>query len=229
MLILALETSSARGGVAVLENDRVLAQKTWTRENSHSELLTLQIEECVRDAGLTLKKLNRIALGHGPGSFTGIRVAVNAARTLAYVMNIPVAAFDTTEIVVANTNRLDKKVLALVNAQKNAVFAGIYEYSSAQSQWMSLMPLKQVSMEQLEDVVTEPFLCVGDGFEVLPPTLVAKVERDSNIDDQPQPAALGLLAWTTRETRQPLVWKDVQALYIRAAGAEEKRRESQGK
>lgn len=227
MIILALDTSTAQGGVAVLERDQVLASRTWARRGSHSELLTSEIEKCLADAGRTVRDVERIALGHGPGSFTGIRVAVNAARTLAYTLSIPVAVFETGEILAANVPRSALPPVALVNAQKNAVFASRFERDG--DEWKQAGATTMVEADGLEKIVTSPHLCVGDGFDALfptlTPTLIPNLIRDAKVSDFPSPEALGRLAWKTRDTRPPLVWKDVQALYIRASGAEEKLKE----
>lgn len=225
MIILALDTSTAQGGVAVLEGDRTLATRSWERKGSHSELLTAEIENCLKDAGRKIGQLQMIALGHGPGSFTGIRVAVNAARTLAYTLSIPVSVFDTNEILAAMVMRSDLPVLALVNAQKNAVFAATFSHGATEPRARTL-DTTMVEAHELEALIKTPHLCLGDGYEALfstlTPDLLVNLVRDPAVRDFPSAETLGRLAWLSRDSRPPLVWKDVQALYIRASGAEEK-------
>ena len=98
MKILAFDTSTAQGAVAVLEGERVLIERTWRREKSHSELLTAEIESTLIDAATEMSSVDAFAVGQGPGSFTGIRVAINAARALAYALQKPVYVFKTSEI-----------------------------------------------------------------------------------------------------------------------------------
>ena len=233
MLILALDTSTAQGGVAVLDRENVLSASIWTRETSHSELLTSQIEDTLRAASHGLKDVSLIALGRGPGSFTGIRIAVNAARTLGYALNVPIAMFDTDEILAAAVLRHDLPLLTVINAQKNSVFASWHRYDSTSKQWRRTNPPQLTTPEELAQGLVGPHLVVGDGYEVLvaeaASTFVAACVRDSSVSDLPHPSSLGLLAWATRDSRPPIVWKDAQALYIRASGAEEKLRETQGK
>ena len=223
MIVLALDTSTAEGSVAVLERERVLASRKWARRGSHSELLTAEIENCLRDSGLAVSKLQALALGNGPGSFTGIRVAVNAARSLAYSLSIPVYVYDTTEILAEGISHSDLPVVALVNAQKNAVFASTF--SKSKNEWVRMTSPSMVEVGGLEALVKTRHLCVGDGYEalapLLTPTLVANLVRDPSMSDFPSAEMLGKMAWNRRTERKPLVWKDVQALYIRASGAEE--------
>lgn len=224
MILLALDTSTAEGSVAVLERDRLLATRKWSRKGSHSELLTHEIEECLKDAGLSPAKLEGICVGVGPGSFTGIRVAVNTARTLGYALSLPIFTYDTTELLAEGVRKSHLPAVTMVNAQKNAVFVSTFAIRA--DIWVRETALTMVEVDGLESLVPGPRLCVGDGFDaifpLLTPTLVSNLVRDPNQSDFPSAEVLGRTAWRNRDSRPPLVWKDVQALYIRASGAEEK-------
>jgi tRNA threonylcarbamoyladenosine biosynthesis protein TsaB len=224
MILLALDTSTAEGSVAVLERERVLSARKWSRKGSHSERLTHEIDQCLKDASLSPAKLTALAVGHGPGSFTGIRVAVNAARTLGYTLSIPVFTYDTTELLAEGVRSSHLPVVTMVNAQKNAVF--VSTFSNRGGAWLRETPLTMVEVQGLESLVSGPRLCVGDGFEalfpILTPTLVSNLVRDPDQSDFPSAEVLGRTAWKNRDAHPSLVWKDAQALYIRASGAEEK-------
>lgn len=245
MLTLAFDTSTSQGGVAVLEGERVLSRIVWSREKSHSELLTPNIETCLRDAGLEARALDRIAVGHGPGSFTGIRVAINVARSLAYALSKPVFAFDTTEILAAGATDTDAHrahderhrnlpILAMINAHKNLIYCSRFEWDAPRSQWSRHEnDLGAFTVEEITARVRVPHLCLGDAFDeyepVFSPEFRSRLIRDPIFSDDPLPEALGRLA--SRRSALgvgPLDWKRLQALYIRASGAEEKLRESRG-
>ncbi|MEK7358466.1 MAG: hypothetical protein AAB250_18625, partial [Bdellovibrionota bacterium] len=150
-----------------------------------------------------------------------------AARSLAYSLSIPVYVYDTTEILAEGITRHDLPVVTLVNAQKNAVFASTFSATENKPNetWTRLTPPSMVEVGRLEALVNSRHLCVGDGYEalapLLTPTLVANLVRDPSMSDFPSAEMLGKMAWNRRTERKPLVWKDVQALYIRASGAEE--------
>jgi tRNA threonylcarbamoyladenosine biosynthesis protein TsaB len=230
MVTLALDTSTSLGGVAILKEDTVLGCVTWEREGSHGEHLTPALEKCLEAAGVETKDLDAIALGHGPGSFTGVRIAVNAARSLAFVLKKPVYCFDTTEILAFGCARRDLPFLALVNAHKNLLYSSVFAHDPASGNWQRTTPLEARSIAEIEALVTSPHLCAGDGFDeyekVFGPELRSFLVRDASTSDYPRPETLGRLFWSSRQSAQPLVWKEVQALYIRASGAEEKLRES---
>lgn len=225
MFTLALDTSTNRGGIAILKDRDSLSTRVWEREKSHSELLTSLIDECVNEAKIKLKDINQIAVGKGPGSFTGIRIAINAAKTLAYSLNVPVYAFDTTEILAAAVTPQKTPLLALVNAHKNLLYTSIFEPKNGT--WTKVSGPEAWTLEEIEKAVTTQHLCVGDAYlefkEVLPDSLAKLLERSHHHPDHPSAEVLGRLAFDS--TSSPLVWKEVQALYIRASEAEEKYRE----
>jgi tRNA threonylcarbamoyladenosine biosynthesis protein TsaB len=228
MPLLVFDTSTLKGGVAVFRDDQLLSRLVWNRDVSHGELLTPALQRMVEDAGLKMRDLTRIAIGNGPGSFTGVRIAVNAARALGYALGLELGVYDTSEILAAGVTAHEKPVLTLINAHKNLVFASTFGWSNGK--WLRKTPLSAMSLENVEKIVTQPHLCVGDGFEEfesqMSETLRSRLERDATVSDFPLPEILGRLDQNERATRQSLVWKDVQALYIRASGAEEKLEEN---
>lgn len=229
MLTLAFDTSTSQGGVAVTRGESVLSKATWPREKSHNEFLTPTIENCLAEAGVAGKDLDLIAVGQGPGSFTGIRIAINAARSLAFALSKPVMAYDTLEILAAGAPHSDHPLLALVNAHKNMLYAAIFHWRDGH--WTRQSQTEALTLDQIAARVTSPHLCLGDGFEeyetVLSQDLRRLLIRDQAISDYPAPEVLGRMASLKVGDVQPIGWKELQALYIRASGAEETLRETQ--
>ncbi|GGH12753.1 tRNA (adenosine(37)-N6)-threonylcarbamoyltransferase complex dimerization subunit type 1 TsaB [Paenibacillus segetis] len=95
--LLAFDTSTSSLAVAVMENDKLLAQVNILAERNHSAYLVTAIQECLDAAGLSRGDLDGIAVGLGPGSYTGIRIAVTTAKTLAWALNLPVVGFSSLE------------------------------------------------------------------------------------------------------------------------------------
>lgn len=228
MLTLAFDTSSAKGGVAVLDGEKVLSHLAWEREGSHGELLTPAIEQALRDSNRKIHELQLIALGHGPGSFTGVRIAVNAARALAFANKTPVMAFDSTEVLAGAVDDHDLPVLALINAQKNQLFTSTFVWNDGE--WSRKNPIETLELDALIDRINSPHLCVGDGYlefaDLIPATARERFVRRGGPQDFPLPEVIGRLAVRSHGRRPTLNWNEVQALYIRASGAEEKLEES---
>lgn len=229
MLTLAFDTSTARGSVAVLDQDKVLDHCEWERDVSHGELLTPALVKTLERAGREMRDVDHLAIGHGPGSFTGVRIAVNAARAISYSLAKPVYVFDTTEALANGVSKAASfPVAVLLNAHKNLMFFSTFTLTDGR--WSRTSPLGAFDLESLEKSIKGPHLCLGDGFDELSSSmsenLRANLLRDDTAVDFPSAEVIGKLAFAERSRRSPLVWKDVQALYIRASGAEEKLKEN---
>lgn len=93
-IILAFDTSAAHCAAALLSGDRILASKREEMTRGQAERLMPLLEECLREADLAWADLTAIGVGIGPGNFTGIRIAVSAARGLALALDIPAVGVD---------------------------------------------------------------------------------------------------------------------------------------
>ncbi|GAA0136705.1 tRNA (adenosine(37)-N6)-threonylcarbamoyltransferase complex dimerization subunit type 1 TsaB [Paenibacillus sp. YSY-4.3] len=90
--LLALDTSTSTLAVAVMEGGKLLAERNIKAERNHSAYLITAIEEAIAAAGVGKQQLNGIAVGVGPGSYTGVRIAVTTAKTLAWSLGLPLSA-----------------------------------------------------------------------------------------------------------------------------------------
>lgn len=206
-----------------MRDGEVLSRNVWVREKSHSEFLTPTIENCIQVAGIAASDLDALAVGRGPGSFTGIRIAINAARSLAYALGKPVFAFDTLEILAAGVPESPQPLLVLVNAHKNMLYTSVFHWRAGQ--WVSDGEPEALTIEKIAQRVQQPHVCIGDGYEeyepVFPPDLRRNLIRDPAFSDYPLPEVLGRMASQSPPLRSAMDWKELQALYIRASGAEE--------
>ena len=179
-----------------------------------------------------MQQLDAIAVGIGPGSFTGVRVAVNAARTLAFAITKNVYTYDTLELLAAaNNTRTELPILAMINAHKNMVFAATFKYENGN--YKRLTETQVYEPERLGVLINEAHLCIGDGFneykENIADPVARLLVRDEGVSDYPQPKSFQHLLSLNKRTQAPVRnavdWRNVQALYIRESGAEEMLRE----
>ena len=111
-MTLVIDTTSSRGSIWLgSQADKAMYSAHWFRDRSHGERLTVELERIVRTFGL--QQVSRILVGVGPGSFTGIRVGVNCAKTLAFARSIPVFGLRSTDLIAASS-RLNQKGLFTV-------------------------------------------------------------------------------------------------------------------
>lgn len=97
--LLAFDTSTSSLAVAVMENGKLLAERNIYAERNHSVHLVTAIDEVLATAGISKRELHAIAVGIGPGSYTGIRIAVTTAKTIAWVLKLPVYSISSLEAI----------------------------------------------------------------------------------------------------------------------------------
>jgi tRNA threonylcarbamoyladenosine biosynthesis protein TsaB len=102
VLLLAIETSSARGSLALLEGRQVVARSFFPEGLVHGREVTARLDSMLASRGVPPGRLEAIAVGLGPGSYTGIRVGVTAAKTLAFALRIPVIPESSLRVIAAN-------------------------------------------------------------------------------------------------------------------------------
>ena len=99
MLLLALDTSTSYASIALARDGRLLAELTWEVGQRHSAELFDRIAQLLETAHLAPNMLNGIAVALGPGSFNGTRVAVTAAKTLAFALGVPIYGHSTLDVI----------------------------------------------------------------------------------------------------------------------------------
>lgn len=223
MKILALETSTSRGSVALIINGKVVAEESSLRQKSHTEHINPFVESCLHKANLQLKDIDVFAVGQGPGSFTGIRVAANAGKTYSYSFSKPLVTIDSLSLLAQQAQGSDKPVLAMINAYKNMVYLGLFDVSGPEP--IYLKGPNAIPVRDLKHHISQDCLVVGDGWgayqEYFPEELKQKMLRDSHLSDEPMATTLGLMAEQRALKGQTLDWKTFVPLYIRASEAEE--------
>lgn len=232
MLVLAIECSSPEGSVAIVEGDRVLAHQTWSHadqqhvqgSNQHSEMLIPCIRKCLQFSKKDLADLSLIAVGNGPGRFTGVRVAVNAARTIAFSLKKPIVAFSSLEILAAAVLPSDLPLVAMFNAHKNSIYLQEFENLGGRYRPKSRPVVCEVN--SIKQKLNYPTLCVGDGYTAyekeFSENLKKNLHRKKGMSNFPTADVLGRIAIQDFDPVTTLDWESVRPLYIRGSEAEEK-------
>jgi tRNA threonylcarbamoyladenosine biosynthesis protein TsaB len=138
----------------------------------HSELLVPMVMELLAESGLSLKQLDGLAYGMGPGSFTGLRIACGVAQGLALGADLPVLGVSTLEALAeeAWTARGADKVLACLDARMNEVYGGLYQRHD--KAWSCLTGPVVCPPEAIPMPSTPGFVGVGPGFAAYPQLVV---------------------------------------------------------
>ena len=127
-LILNLETATKNCSVALAKDGKTIACKEIAAQNfSHAEKLHVFIEEILSEANLQFSALDAIAVSQGPGSYTGLRIGVSAAKGLCYALNIPLIAVDTLEILASQISIEKGLIVPMIDARRMEVYAAIFD------------------------------------------------------------------------------------------------------
>lgn len=165
MLYLALETSTRNCSVALFNGARLLAIKEeHSDQYIHSEKLHLFIESLMAEAGFKMADLEGIAVGAGPGSYTGLRIGVASAKALAYALQIPLVSALGTELLVQEvlgSSTIDEgaTLLPMIDARRMEVYTASYHLKNKQWSEVEAKIIDENSFSDLEG----PIYYFGDG------------------------------------------------------------------
>ncbi|ADL13580.1 tRNA (adenosine(37)-N6)-threonylcarbamoyltransferase complex dimerization subunit type 1 TsaB [Acetohalobium arabaticum] len=126
MLILAVDSSTSVGAVC-LYKEEVIAEYNLNLDKTHSQRLMDQIVGIIDDAYLECSALEAIAVGVGPGSFTGIRIGLATAKSLAHALDIPVVGISTLEALANNLLHITEPICPMLDARRQRVYTAVYQ------------------------------------------------------------------------------------------------------
>ncbi len=150
MKILGIDTSSMAASVAVIEDNKLICEYTINTKKTHSQKLMPMIENMLGLSDLNVREIDAIAVCEGPGSFTGLRIGMATAKAIAHVNDIPVIGVNSLEALAANMNLCDKKICSILDAQRNQVYTGRYQYEGTK-----LVEIKEIGIQQIDEILEE--------------------------------------------------------------------------
>lgn len=137
-LLLSFDTATKHCAVVLAEDGRVLARRVDDSDRlSHAEVLNVFIEAVMKEAGRELRELNGVAVGIGPGSYTGLRIGLSAAKGLCFALDVPIFGMSTLEVLVHEliaTGRSlgpGQRLHPMVDARRMEVFTASYDHSAS--------------------------------------------------------------------------------------------------
>ena len=173
MLILAFETSAKAASVALLENGKLLGESYQNTGLTHSQTLMVMAEDTLKQCGKTAAEVKAVAVAAGPGSFTGVRIGVAAAKGFAWGKELPCYGVSTLEAMAENLNAYDGYVCPCMDARRSQVYNALFRADGgkltrvAEDRAIALADLK-IELEKLDG----PVFLVGDGANLCYNTLV---------------------------------------------------------
>ena len=172
MLILAFETSAKAASVAVMEGENLLAESYQNTGLTHSQTLMVMAEDALKQCGKKPSDVEAVAVAEGPGSFTGVRIGVAAAKGFAWGKNIPCYGVSTLEAMALHLAPWQGYVCPVMDARRSQVYNALFYVNRGEvrriteDRAIALAELK----EELKNL-TEPVFLVGDGSNLCYNTL----------------------------------------------------------
>lgn len=215
-MLLALTCSSTVGSVSVFNGSQPLKTLRWESERSHAEYVSQKISEITKD--YPLNTLTTLAVDVGPGSFTGIRIAVNTIKTMGYALDIPIVRATSLETLAQQAHDRDVPIVCLIDAFSDSVYASTFFQKKQSGPHV-------VKSSEIKNLFKSKSICIGDGLKKYS-TFLKDVEPlllvDNHFSDTPTSESLALIASEKLKEGSTLSWQQLEPMYVRRSSAEEK-------
>lgn len=222
-MILGLETATAQVGCAIGGHEGVLASSHSARAKRHAESLTPSIEFVVRQARIELSDIGCVAVDHGPGLFTGLRVGIASGKAVAQALRVPMIAVSSLDLLAFPMRFTNRRIAAVIDARRGEVFYAFYRQVPG-----GVQRLTEPAVGTPEDLAAEVLargretLLVGDGALRYAEDLGAGPDVELAGGDFSHPSARSLVQLAhARALREEWVnpW-EIEPLYLRKPDAE---------
>jgi tRNA threonylcarbamoyl adenosine modification protein YeaZ len=229
MLILAVETSTFTGSVALVEASlpegagRIVGETTLNLSETHSSRLMPTIDRLLRETSRSIQAVQGIAVGLGPGSFTGLRIAVSTVKGLAFSLRVPVVGVPTLDALAHNFPYASPLVCPVLDARKKEVYATLFR-GNGEGQLRRIGEYWVLSPEELCSRISERTILVGSGAEVYGETFREKLGSRALFAPPefsfPRASTVARLSLPSFQDGQTLDLMTFSPIYVRRSEAE---------
>ncbi len=178
MRILAFESSAKAASVALLEDKLLVAENYLNIGKTHSTTLMTMAEHILNDGDLSIADIDYIAVAKGPGSFTGVRIGVAAAKGLAWAAQKPCCGVSTLEAMAFQLKNVVGTICPVMDARREQVYTAVF--ASDGSSIQRIYDDKAISLDELEKILSNvqaPVYLVGDGSRLCYDRLHGSVQQ----------------------------------------------------
>jgi tRNA threonylcarbamoyladenosine biosynthesis protein TsaB len=222
-VILAMETATMCGSIAIVAEGQCLAEFSLQTKETHSRRLLAGVDWIFGEASLDWPDIDAIAVSMGPGSFTGLRIALSTAKGLALASGKKMLGVGTLDGLAAQMFGARQLICPVLDARKNEIYCGLYRCNEQgipqrQGDYLVLKP------EELCERIKEPVILLGDGTTTYGDVFVEHLGNLVTMAPMgsyfPRASTIGLLAvdkWRSKEFLDPAA---AEPIYIRPSEAE---------
>jgi tRNA threonylcarbamoyladenosine biosynthesis protein TsaB len=227
MKMLAMDTSTAVMGIAVmdLEHQQILSEITTHLHKNHSVRFMPAMAHLLHELELTMADIHVLAVTAGPGSYTGIRIGVTTAKTIAWAQQLPLYSESSLTVLAMNGLHFAGVVVPLFDARRRRVYSGVYAHDG--EQMIEVCPQQVVEIERwLEQMsrYSQPVLFLGNDVvyfrKEIEQRLGKRAQFGTVAENVPRPSQLAMLAWRKWVQHEPPEHTDFAPHYLQLAEAE---------
>ena len=176
MKILAFETSAKAASVALMDNGKLLGESYQNTGLTHSQTLMVMAEDMLKCCGFSVEDVEAVAVAAGPGSFTGVRIGVAAAKGLAWGAQLPCYGVSTLEAMARSLGVWDGYVVPAMDARRNQVYTAVFHaQKGVLTRVEEDMAISLAELGEKIKIFSEPVFLVGDGAVLCYNTLIEEV------------------------------------------------------
>lgn len=166
MNILTIDTTTKLLGVALFQNNKLIKERTKETKNNHATYLMPVIEELFNEVSLTIKDLDGVVVANGPGSYTGTRIGVTTAKTIAWANDIPIYTISSLASLAVYGKDCSTYICSIIDAKRRAVYSGVYKWENGALN--TIINEQHIDIESLEkelDKLKGDCIIVSPDFE----------------------------------------------------------------
>ena len=187
--ILNIETATKNCSVSLAKNgETILCKEIAEQGYSHAEKLHVFIEEIVKEANVNFSEIKAVAVSKGPGSYTGLRIGVSAAKGLCYALQIPLISIDTMQVLAKKAN-VDGLIVPMIDARRMEVYSAIFDKNHNKIKEVEAEILTENSYQDFDQTIYFVGDCqekcqtvlVKDNFKFLPEIIFPSANEMSQL------------------------------------------------
>jgi tRNA threonylcarbamoyladenosine biosynthesis protein TsaB len=219
MICLGLDTSGKRAEVAVVDGARALCSRSSDPTKTHSETLLVITRDALNDAGIVPRDVDLVAVGLGPGAWTGLRMGVTTAKALAFALGVPIVGISSLEAIAAGVEGYSGRLLVVADARRGELCGAFFEIDGrggvrGDGRVFTFSPA------DTGRIVSEDLALAGNGISLLPEGLLGGRRVFPERDGEPHAVVLCKLAIARFEERGGDDPAAVLPIYVRRSDAE---------
>lgn len=186
MNTLAIDTSNKIMGVAILKNKQIIGEMITNLDKNQTSRIMPAIDNLMREVNIRPKELDQIVVAKGPGSYTGVRIGLTTAKTMAWSLNIPVIGVSSLEVLAYQGRLSHSYICPFFDARRDNIYTGLYKWED--NKLIMVDPEENISMKEwLEKIVTlnQPILFLSPDLINFKEIIADKLGKNAIFPESP--------------------------------------------